>query len=54
MLSEIASLDEAAKNLFAGLRWFETQDIDLVIAEKVPDEGLGKAINDRLNRASIN
>jgi L-threonylcarbamoyladenylate synthase len=54
VLSEIASLDEAATNLFAALRWFETQDIDLVIAEKVPDIGLGKAINDRLSRASIN
>ena len=54
VLSEKVSLDEAAMNLFAGLRWFETQDIDLVITEKVPDEGLGKAINDRLNRASIN
>ena len=53
VLSEKASLDEAAMNLFAGLRWFETQDIDFVITEKVPDEGLGKAINDRLNRASI-
>ena len=54
VLSENASLDEAAMNLFAALRWFETQDVDLVITEKVPDEGLGKAINDRLNRASIN
>jgi L-threonylcarbamoyladenylate synthase len=54
VLSEKASLDEAAKNLFAGLRWFENQDIDLIITEDVPDEGLGKAINDRLNRASIN
>lgn len=54
VLSEKASLDEAAMNLFAALRWFETQDINLIITEKVPDEGLGKAINDRLNRASIN
>ena len=54
VLSEKASLDEAAMNLFAGLRWFETQDVDLVITENVPDEGLGRAINDRLNRASIN
>ncbi|RLD24126.1 MAG: threonylcarbamoyl-AMP synthase [Bacteroidetes bacterium] len=53
VLSEKASLDEAAKNLFSGLRWFETQDIDLVLTENVPNEGLGKAINDRLNRASI-
>ena len=54
VLSETAGLDEAARNLFTALRWFETQDVDLVITEKVPDEGLGKAINDRLNRASIN
>lgn len=54
VLSEKASLDEAAMNLFAGLRWFESQDIDIVLTEKVPDKGLGKAINDRLNRASIN
>lgn len=54
VLSEKVSLDEAAMNLFAGLRWFESQDIDIVITEKVPDKGLGKAINDRLNRASIN
>ncbi len=54
VLSEKASLDEAAMNLFAGLRWFESQDINIVLTEKVPDKGLGKAINDRLNRASIN
>ena len=54
VMSENASLEEAAANLFTGLRWFETQDIDLVITEKVPDEGLGRAINDRLKRASIN
>ena len=54
VLSETERLEEAARNLFAALRWFETQDIDLVITEKVPDDGLGKAINDRLKRASIN
>ena len=53
VLSENASLEEAAANLFTGLRWFETQEIGLIITEKVPDEGLGRAINDRLKRASI-
>ncbi|MEN8250100.1 MAG: L-threonylcarbamoyladenylate synthase [Bacteroidota bacterium] len=52
VLSEKASLNEAAMNLFAGLRWFEEQDVDLIITELVPDNGLGRAINDRLKRAS--
>ena len=54
VLSERANINEAAMNLFTGLRWFENKDINLVITEKVPDKGLGKAINDRLKRASIN
>ena len=54
VLSKEASLDEAAGNLFSALRWFEDQDIDIILTEKVPDIGLGKAINDRLKRASIN
>ncbi len=52
VLSAQGSLTEAASNLFAGLRWFEQQDVELIITEKVPDTGLGRAINDRLNRAS--
>ena len=52
MLSENASLEEAAMNLFTGLRWFENQEVDLILTEFVPDIGLGKAINDRLKRAS--
>jgi L-threonylcarbamoyladenylate synthase len=52
VLSVKDDLDEAAMNLFAGLRWFESQDVELVIAEHVPDKGLGRAINDRLKRAS--
>ena len=54
VLSADANLDEAAVNLFSALRWFEDQDIDIIITEKVPDLGLGRAINDRLKRASIN
>jgi L-threonylcarbamoyladenylate synthase len=52
VLSPSGSLDEAAKNLFAALRQFDTFAIDLIIAELVPDEGLGRAINDRLRRAA--
>jgi threonylcarbamoyl-AMP synthase-like protein len=30
----------------------DTLDIDLIVAERVPDQGLGAAILDRLQRAS--
>jgi L-threonylcarbamoyladenylate synthase len=52
VLSEKGDLKEAGKNLFTGLRWLDTLDIDLIFAEKVPDLGIGKAINDRLKRAA--
>jgi len=52
VLSKKASLTEAAVNLFSGLRWFETQPVDIILTEKVENVGLGKAINDRLTRAS--
>lgn len=44
---------EAAANLFYYLRELDQlPDIDLIIAEKAPDYGLGPAINDRLRRAA--
>ena len=52
VLSENGDLSEAATRLFAGLRWFESQDVELILTELVPNEGLGRAINDRLTRAS--
>jgi L-threonylcarbamoyladenylate synthase len=52
MLSERQILAEAATNLFRFLRELDACDLDLIVAEKVPDEGLGAAINDRLSRAS--
>jgi L-threonylcarbamoyladenylate synthase len=46
-------LREAAANLFRHLRELDAMDdVDLIIAEEVPNEGLGKAINDRLRRAA--
>ena len=51
-LSEQQDLTEAAKNLFRYLRELDQRNLDLIVAEKVPDEGLGAAINDRLRRAS--
>jgi len=51
-LSEKGDLNEAALNLFSIMRQADESDSDVVIATHVPDEGLGKAINDRLGRAS--
>src|SRR5438270_3011064 len=51
-LSEKQDLREAAANLFRYLRELDALDVDLIVAERVPDQGLGAAILDRLQRAS--
>lgn len=52
ILSPGGDLTEAAKNLFDALRRLDKLPVDLIIAELVPEEGIGRAINDRLRRAS--
>jgi L-threonylcarbamoyladenylate synthase len=52
ILSPTGNLEEAAKHLFAKLRELDKKNIDIILAEEVPDMGLGKAINDRLRRAA--
>jgi L-threonylcarbamoyladenylate synthase len=52
VLSPKGDLKEAAAALFRSLRSFNTDDIDQILAEEFPKEGLGRAINDRLKRAS--
>jgi L-threonylcarbamoyladenylate synthase len=52
LLSSGQDLREAAANLFRYLRELDRLNLDLIVAEKLPDEGLGAAINDRLRRAS--
>ncbi|MFN3405752.1 MAG: L-threonylcarbamoyladenylate synthase [Cytophagaceae bacterium] len=52
VLSPDGSLDLAARNLFSSMRLMDASGYDLILAELVPDEGLGRAINDRLRRAS--
>jgi L-threonylcarbamoyladenylate synthase len=51
-LSEKGDMTEAAASLFALLHNLDSLKFDWIYAEKVPDEGLGRAINDRLFRAS--
>jgi L-threonylcarbamoyladenylate synthase len=53
VLSPKGNLTEAASNLFKSLRSFDPQKIELIVAEKFPEEGLGRAINDRLKRAAL-
>lgn len=53
-LSEGKNLNEAAANLFSLLRLADEAPQELILAEFLPTEGLGLAINDRLRRASLN
>ncbi|MEO1712391.1 MAG: L-threonylcarbamoyladenylate synthase [Bacteroidota bacterium] len=53
ILSKNGDLAEAARNLFASIRSLDALDVDLILAEWVPEKGLGRAINDRLRRASV-
>ena len=46
------NLDEAAKNLYSCLRNIKNEGYKSIAVEKIPNIGLGKAINDRLRRAS--
>jgi len=52
VLSPSGSLREAAYTLYAALHILDTLDIDIIIAERMPNEGLGLSINDRLERAA--
>ncbi len=52
VLSQDGNLTEAAANLFAALRRLDAAGLDAVIVEPVPEQGLGRAIMDRLRRAA--
>ena len=51
-LSPSRDLHEAATNLFAMLRELDTFGVNRVAVARIPDSGLGCAINDRLRRAA--
>ena len=46
------NLVEAAKNLYSCLRKIKNKGYKSIAVEKISNRGLGKAINDRLQRAS--
>jgi L-threonylcarbamoyladenylate synthase len=52
ILSASGGLEEAAQHLFAALRTLDKTSVDVILAELVPETGLGRAINDRLRRAA--
>ena len=52
VLSPAGDLDEAAKNLFSGLRLLDQLPVEYIFSEFVPPLDLGLAINDRLKRAA--
>ena len=51
ILSETGNLTEAAQGLYAAMHELDNQNLDCIIAEKMPNTGLGLSINDRLFRA---
>jgi L-threonylcarbamoyladenylate synthase len=51
-LSEKGDLNECAQKFYASLHNLDRLNLDIIIAEKFPDLGLGRSINDRLQRAT--
>jgi L-threonylcarbamoyladenylate synthase len=51
VLSATQKLDEAARNLYAAMHALDNAQLDIILIELLPNEGIGKAINDRLKRA---
>jgi L-threonylcarbamoyladenylate synthase len=51
-LTKKNNLEQAAKNLYSLLRNIKKKGYKMIAVEKIPNIGIGKTINDRLNRAS--
>lgn len=52
VLAPDGKIETAAKMLFTTMRQLDEADIEVILAEEVPNHGLGRAINDRLRRAA--
>lgn len=53
ILSKNGSLQEAASKLYSAMHDLDSKNLDLIIAERFSEFGLGKSINDRLQRATF-
>jgi L-threonylcarbamoyladenylate synthase len=52
-LSPSGELEEAAQQIFSALRILDKTDAEYILAELMPEEGIGRAINDRIRRAAV-
>lgn len=53
VLSPEKSITKAAENFFSAIRIMDANDeVEIIICELFPEEGLGRALNDRLKRAA--
>lgn len=52
ILAPDGDLRSAARRLYEGLHHLDALHLDQLLAEPVPEEGIGRAINDRLRRAA--
>ncbi len=52
VLSKTGDLKEAAANFFSCLIELDRDDVDIIYAERVTETGIGKAIMERLKKAS--
>lgn len=52
ILSKSGDLREAASKLYRALHTLDDFHLDMIVAQRFPDQGLGTSINDRLERAS--
>ena len=53
-LSKTGNLVEAANNLYKTMRKIKKMNFKSIAVEKIPQSGIGYAINDRLTKASAN
>lgn len=52
LLSTDGQMQEAARNLYAAMHTMDERGYQLIIVKRMPDTGIGIAINDRLSRAA--
>ena len=52
LLSLHGDLKEAASNLYSTLHKLDALNVDMIVAQRFPNDGLGASINDRLERAT--
>ncbi|MGB1039211.1 MAG: Sua5 family C-terminal domain-containing protein, partial [Bacteroidia bacterium] len=52
LLSKDYNLAEIANSLFQAMRAADKDDTELILVEKVREEGIGRAVADRLRRAA--